>query len=155
MWDTWSFIYPNSLSILLVRILVSLDVAVRLYSFSVNICWGRSSIRLWGLQLYISPPPTKLMNWNKFWSVSWGRASVLVVDNTTHVDPPLICQYCYYSCNFISRSSVLDGVGAVNYTIRQPIGVAGLISPWNLPLYLLTFKIAPAIACGNTVVIYA
>ena len=49
---------------------------------------------------------------------------------------------------------MLDGIGAVNYTIRQPIGVAGLISPWNLPLYLLTFKIAPAIACGNTVVIF-
>ena len=40
----------------------------------------------------------------------------------------------------------------MNYCIRCPIGVAGLISPWNLPLYLLTFKIAPAIAAGNTVV---
>ena len=38
---------------------------------------------------------------------------------------------------------------ALNYTLRQPIGVAGLISPWNLPLYLLTWKIAPAIAAGN------
>jgi len=36
--------------------------------------------------------------------------------------------------------------------IRKPVGVAGLISPWNLPLYLLTWKIAPALACGNTVV---
>lgn len=41
---------------------------------------------------------------------------------------------------------------ALNYTLRQPIGVAGLISPWNLPLYLLTWKIAPAIATGNTCV---
>jgi aminomuconate-semialdehyde/2-hydroxymuconate-6-semialdehyde dehydrogenase len=41
---------------------------------------------------------------------------------------------------------------ALNYTIRQPLGVAGLISPWNLPLYLLTWKIAPAIATGNTCV---
>jgi len=41
---------------------------------------------------------------------------------------------------------------ALNYSLRQPIGVAGLISPWNLPLYLLTWKIAPAIATGNTVV---
>ena len=40
----------------------------------------------------------------------------------------------------------------LNYTSRKPIGVAGLISPWNLPLYLLTWKIAPAIAAGNTVV---
>ncbi len=39
-----------------------------------------------------------------------------------------------------------------NFSIRKPIGVAGLISPWNLPLYLLTWKIAPAIACGNTVI---
>jgi aminomuconate-semialdehyde/2-hydroxymuconate-6-semialdehyde dehydrogenase len=41
---------------------------------------------------------------------------------------------------------------ALNYTLRQPLGVAGLISPWNLPLYLLTWKIAPAIAAGNTCV---
>lgn len=39
-----------------------------------------------------------------------------------------------------------------SYVLRQPVGVAGLISPWNLPLYLLTWKIAPAIAAGNTVV---
>ena len=39
-----------------------------------------------------------------------------------------------------------------NYVLRKPVGVAGLISPWNLPLYLLSWKIAPAIACGNTVV---
>ena len=41
---------------------------------------------------------------------------------------------------------------AINYTLRQPIGVAACISPWNLPLYLLTWKIAPALAAGNTVV---
>jgi aminomuconate-semialdehyde/2-hydroxymuconate-6-semialdehyde dehydrogenase len=41
---------------------------------------------------------------------------------------------------------------AINYTLRRPRGVAGLISPWNLPLYLLTWKIAPALATGNTVV---
>ena len=45
----------------------------------------------------------------------------------------------------------MDGQ-ALNYTLRQPIGVAACISPWNLPLYLLTWKIAPAIAAGNTVV---
>jgi len=41
---------------------------------------------------------------------------------------------------------------ALNYTIRRPRGVAGLISPWNLPLYLLSWKIAPALATGNTAV---
>jgi aminomuconate-semialdehyde/2-hydroxymuconate-6-semialdehyde dehydrogenase len=42
--------------------------------------------------------------------------------------------------------------GALNYTVRRPLGVVGLITPWNLPLYLLSWKAAPAIACGNTVV---
>ncbi|MGB0981963.1 MAG: aldehyde dehydrogenase [Winogradskyella sp.] len=46
-----------------------------------------------------------------------------------------------------------ESVGqAINYTLRQPIGVVGCISPWNLPLYLLTWKIAPAIAAGNCVI---
>ena len=42
--------------------------------------------------------------------------------------------------------------GALNYTLRRPLGVVGLISPWNLPLYLLSWKVAPALAMGNTVV---
>jgi len=41
---------------------------------------------------------------------------------------------------------------AINITLRQPLGVVGCISPWNLPLYLFTWKIAPALAAGNTVV---
>ncbi|HFS67682.1 MAG TPA: aldehyde dehydrogenase [Flavobacteriia bacterium] len=44
------------------------------------------------------------------------------------------------------------GKDAINYTLRHPIGVVGCISPWNLPLYLFTWKIAPAIAAGNCVV---
>lgn len=50
-----------------------------------------------------------------------------------------------------SESHLMDDV-AVNYTDRQPVGVAGCISPWNLPLYLFTWKIAPALASGCTVV---
>ncbi|MFU8804016.1 MAG: 2-hydroxymuconic semialdehyde dehydrogenase, partial [Bradymonadaceae bacterium] len=46
-----------------------------------------------------------------------------------------------------------DGKGAVNYVHRSPVGVIGVISPWNLPLLLLTWKVAPALACGNTVVV--
>ena len=41
---------------------------------------------------------------------------------------------------------------AINYTLRQPIGIVGCISPWNLPLYLFTWKIAPALATGNCVI---
>ncbi len=50
-----------------------------------------------------------------------------------------------------SEAHLTDNV-AFNYTLRLPLGVVGLISPWNLPLYLLSWKIAPAIACGNTAV---
>jgi aminomuconate-semialdehyde/2-hydroxymuconate-6-semialdehyde dehydrogenase len=52
--------------------------------------------------------------------------------------------------HFASESHTMtDGI---NYTLRQPIGVVGCISPWNLPLYLFTWKIAPALAAGNCVV---
>jgi aminomuconate-semialdehyde/2-hydroxymuconate-6-semialdehyde dehydrogenase len=50
-----------------------------------------------------------------------------------------------------SEAHVTDNV-AFNYTLHQPRGIAGLISPWNLPLYLLSWKIAPAIAVGNTAI---
>jgi len=53
--------------------------------------------------------------------------------------------------HFASESHVMEDK-AVNYTLRQPIGVVGCISPWNLPLYLFTWKIAPALAAGNCVV---
>ncbi|MDN5924578.1 MAG: aldehyde dehydrogenase [Xanthomonadales bacterium] len=50
-----------------------------------------------------------------------------------------------------SQSHAMEA-GAINYTLRQPLGVVGCISPWNLPLYLFTWKIAPALATGNCVV---
>ncbi|WP_321393609.1 2-hydroxymuconic semialdehyde dehydrogenase [Emcibacter sp.] len=46
-----------------------------------------------------------------------------------------------------------DGAGAQNYGVRTPKGVIGVISPWNLPLLLMTWKVGPALACGNTVVV--
>ncbi len=46
-----------------------------------------------------------------------------------------------------------DGQGAINYAIRKPLGVVAVIVPWNLPLLLLTWKVAPALACGNAVVV--
>jgi len=53
--------------------------------------------------------------------------------------------------NFASESHPMEE-SALNYTLRNPIGVAGCISPWNLPLYLFTWKITPAISAGNCVV---
>jgi len=52
---------------------------------------------------------------------------------------------------FASESHAMEE-GAINYTLRSPLGVVGCISPWNLPLYLFTWKIAPALAAGNCVV---
>ena len=52
--------------------------------------------------------------------------------------------------HFASESHHMEDK-AVNYTLRQPIGIVGCISPWNLPLYLFTWKIVPAIAAGNCV----
>jgi len=46
-----------------------------------------------------------------------------------------------------------DGTGAVNYALRRPKGVIAVISPWNFPLLLMTWKVGPALACGNTVVV--
>ncbi|MBK9270220.1 MAG: aldehyde dehydrogenase [Saprospiraceae bacterium] len=51
---------------------------------------------------------------------------------------------------FSSESHAMPG--SINYTLRQPIGIVGCISPWNLPLYLFSWKIAPALAAGNCVV---
>lgn len=53
--------------------------------------------------------------------------------------------------HFATKTHAMEDV-ALNYTLRSPIGVVGCISPWNLPLYLFTWKIAPALAAGNCVV---
>lgn len=46
-----------------------------------------------------------------------------------------------------------DGGKAMNYAVRKPLGVVAVISPWNLPLLLMTWKVAPAMACGNAVIV--
>ncbi len=58
--------------------------------------------------------------------------------------------FAHASTQFASESH--SDSGTVHYTLRQPLGPVACISPWNLPLYLLTWKIAPALAAGNTVV---
>lgn len=58
--------------------------------------------------------------------------------------------FAHAATQFASQSH--HGQAGLNYTLRQPLGVVTTISPWNLPLYLLTWKIAPALAAGNTVV---
>jgi aminomuconate-semialdehyde/2-hydroxymuconate-6-semialdehyde dehydrogenase len=51
------------------------------------------------------------------------------------------------------QTETADGTSALNYAVRKPLGVVGVITPWNLPLLLLTWKVAPALACGNAVVV--
>ena len=50
------------------------------------------------------------------------------------------------------RTETPDGSAALNYAVRKPLGVVGIITPWNLPLLLLTWKVAPALAVGCTIV---
>lgn len=51
------------------------------------------------------------------------------------------------------QMSTPDGRGALNYSLRSPVGVVAVVCPWNLPLLLMTWKVGPALACGNTVVV--
>jgi aminomuconate-semialdehyde/2-hydroxymuconate-6-semialdehyde dehydrogenase len=51
------------------------------------------------------------------------------------------------------QTETLEGGNALNYAVRKPLGVVAVITPWNLPLLLLTWKVAPALACGNAVVV--
>ncbi|MEO9258592.1 MAG: aldehyde dehydrogenase family protein, partial [Crocinitomicaceae bacterium] len=72
-----------------------------------------------------------------------------------HVDiPRAVSNFEFFATgiiHFSSESHAMEGLG-VNYTLRTPIGIVGCISPWNLPLYLFTWKIAPALAAGNCVI---
>nr|XP_003223357.1 PREDICTED: aldehyde dehydrogenase family 8 member A1 [Anolis carolinensis] len=69
--------------------------------------------------------------------------------------PRAAYNFRFFSSSILHQTSEctqMDHMGCMHYTERTPVGIAGLISPWNLPLYLLTWKIAPAIAYGNTVI---
>lgn len=68
--------------------------------------------------------------------------------------PRVVKNFRFFATALLHERSDLHVVDreAINYTLRRPRGVCGLISPWNLPLYLLTWKVAPALAVGNTAV---
>ena len=77
------------------------------------------------------------------------------VSLAAHVDiPRAVSNFHFFATSIIhyaSESHNMEGVG-INYTLRKPIGIVGCISPWNLPLYLFSWKIAPALATGNCVI---
>jgi aminomuconate-semialdehyde/2-hydroxymuconate-6-semialdehyde dehydrogenase len=68
--------------------------------------------------------------------------------------PRAAANFHFYGTGILHYASQAHSMedSAINYTLRQPIGVAGCISPWNLPLYLFSWKVAPALAAGCTVV---
>ncbi len=72
-----------------------------------------------------------------------------------HVDiPRAVSNFSFFASaikHFSTDAHYMEGVG-INYTTRKPIGIVGCISPWNLPLYLFSWKIAPALAAGNCVI---
>ncbi|MFZ9581932.1 MAG: aldehyde dehydrogenase [Crocinitomicaceae bacterium] len=72
-----------------------------------------------------------------------------------HVDiPRAVSNFHFFATaieHFSSESHYMEGIG-INFTTRKPIGIVGCISPWNLPLYLFSWKIAPALAAGNCVI---
>ena len=72
-----------------------------------------------------------------------------------HVDiPRAVSNFHFFATailHYASESHNMEGVG-VNYTLRKPLGIVSCISPWNLPLYLFSWKIAPALAAGNCVI---
>jgi aminomuconate-semialdehyde/2-hydroxymuconate-6-semialdehyde dehydrogenase len=77
------------------------------------------------------------------------------VSLAAHVDiPRAVSNFHFFATailHFASESHTMVGEG-INYTMRKPIGIVGCISPWNLPLYLFSWKIAPALAAGNCVI---
>jgi aminomuconate-semialdehyde/2-hydroxymuconate-6-semialdehyde dehydrogenase len=77
------------------------------------------------------------------------------VSLAAHVDiPRAVSNFHFFATaivHYASESHGMEGLG-VNYTLRKPIGIVGCISPWNLPLYLFSWKIAPALAAGNCVI---
>ncbi len=68
--------------------------------------------------------------------------------------PRAVKNFSFYATAILHTATETHAMeeSALNYTLRSPIGVAGCISPWNLPLYLFSWKVAPALAAGNCVV---
>lgn len=79
------------------------------------------------------------------------------VETTQSVDVPLSAEHLYYYAGWptkIEGSTIpVNQHNMFNYTLREPVGVVGLISPWNYPLLMATWKFAPALAAGNCVIL--
>src|SRR4051794_34369329 len=73
-----------------------------------------------------------------------------------YVDMPMVVDVLRYYAGLATKihgETVNTSEGAFTYTLREPVGVVGLIVPWNFPLLLASWKVGPALACGNTLVL--
>ncbi len=93
----------------------------------------------------------RIPEWSELESLDTGKP----IRESSHLDIPRAA----YNFEFFAELIKYEGTDCnpvddkfLNYSLREPVGVAGCISPWNLPLLLLTWKLGPALACGNTVV---
>ncbi|MCP4265379.1 MAG: aldehyde dehydrogenase family protein [Candidatus Brocadiaceae bacterium] len=78
------------------------------------------------------------------------------ISETTNADLPLVIDCLLYYAGWADKihgETIPVRGGSFNYTVREPVGVVGQIIPWNFPLLMATWKIAPALACGNTIVL--
>jgi acyl-CoA reductase-like NAD-dependent aldehyde dehydrogenase len=78
------------------------------------------------------------------------------IADTTRVDVPITIAAFRYFAGFadkIQGETIPSRMGTFNYTLKEPLGVVACITPWNYPLLLASYKVAPALACGNTVVL--
>lgn len=89
---------------------------------------------------------------------AWARAESVdagkPIDTARNLDIPRAVANLRFFAGAVRHegTAAFEMPGALNVALRRPVGVFGLITPWNLPLYLLTWKVAPALACGNVVV---
>src|SRR5215207_9636408 len=116
-------------------------------------------------QWSITPPEERFQVLNRIATLIDEHANELALAETTDNGKPLwlskrvdipraSANFRFFATgimHFSSESHAMEDK-AINYTLRQPLGIVGCISPWNLPLYLFTWKIAPALAAGNCVI---
>lgn len=118
-----------------------------------QVAWGRTSLDL--RHRILSAIADRIEARHDELAAAESRDNGKPVKLATAVDIPRASSNFRFFANaltqFASQAHPMAG-HAINYTLRQPIGVVGCISPWNLPLYLFTWKIAPALAAGNAVV---
>jgi aminomuconate-semialdehyde/2-hydroxymuconate-6-semialdehyde dehydrogenase len=134
------------------------DAAVEVARQALHAEWGKAGVRQRAAQLYkiADGIEARFDEFVRAESADTGKPIALA----SRLDVPRAAANFRVFADLIKtapleafETETLDGKQALNYAVRKPIGVVGIITPWNLPLLLLTWKVAPALACGNAVVV--